>query len=55
MEDLMDEWKDDRLTLQYEFFYKSEGADFSCSNRQFFQSITTYVTEEKSAYHSIET
>ncbi len=55
MEDLMDERQSDGITLQYEFCHKSEGADFSCSNRQFFQNITFYVTDEKSAYHLIET
>ena len=55
MEDLMDEWKADRLTLQCEFSHISEGAYFSCSNRQFFQSITAYVTDGMSAYHLIET
>ena len=45
----------DSLTLQYEFCHKSEGANSSCSNRQFFQRITVYVIDEKSAYHLIET
>ncbi len=55
MEDLMDEWTIDGFTLQCEFSHISEGAYFSCSNRQFFQRITAYVTEKKSAYHLIET
>ena len=55
MEDLMDEWKPDGFTLQYEFCHKSEGANSSCSNRQFFQRITVYIIDEKSAYHLIET
>ena len=51
MEDLMDEKQSDRLTLQNEFSHPSKGAYFSCPNRQLFQNITFYVTDEKSAYH----